>query len=72
MTLNQVRESLTEHIGKKVVINCNIGRNKIETYNVTLKEMYDNIFLVQMNTDSKEIKSFSYNDIITKNIKINY
>jgi len=67
-----VKENLNSHVGKEVVIKYNLGRNKYEKYNVTIKELYKNIFLVEMNDESKEIKSFTYSDIITKTIKIDF
>ena len=74
MTVEQVRIRLNDYVGKKVVIKCNLGRNKYEKYNATIKELYKNIFLVEvMEANLKnEIKSFSYSDIITKTIKIDY
>lgn len=64
-----VKEKLNSHIGEKVVIKYNLGRNKYEKYNAIIKELYKNIFLVEVN---EEIKSFTYSDIITKTIKIDF
>lgn len=73
MTISQIKNDLKEHIGNKAIIKCNLGRNKYEKYNVTIKELYKNIFLVQLNNENNpEIKSFSYTDVITKTIKIDY
>ena len=73
MTISQVKKELTNHVGHNAVIKCNLGRNKYEKYNVTIKELYNNIFLVQLNSESNpEIKSFSYTDVLTKTIKIDY
>ncbi len=73
MTINQIKEDLNNHIGEKAIIKCNLGRNKYEKYNVTIKELYNNIFLVKLNNENNpEIKSFSYTDVITKTIKIDY
>ena len=44
-----------------------------EEYNVKLKKLYDYVFTVELEKKkSKEIKSFSYSDVITKIIKIDY
>ncbi len=64
-----IREKLNNYIGKEVVIKYNLGRNKYEKYNVIIKELYDNIFVVE-NNESK--KSFSYTDVLTNTIKIDY
>lgn len=73
VTISQIKNDLKEHIGNKAIIKCNLGRNKYEKYSVTIKELYKNIFLVQLNNENNpEIKSFSYTDVITKTIKIDY
>jgi len=68
--IEQIRSKLNDHIGKQVVIKYNLGRNKYEKYKVVIKELYDNVFLVQLNTNEK--KSFSYSDVLTNTIKIDY
>lgn len=70
MTIHEIKKNLKDHIGKKVVINYNLGRNKYEEYHVTIKQLYDNIFLVE--DEKNAAKSFSYTDIITKTIRIHY
>jgi len=71
MTINQIKDDLKIHVGKRVIINCNLGRNKYEKYNVVIKELYDYIFLVEEEKNSN-VKSFSYTDLITQTIKIDY
>lgn len=71
MTIHEIKDDLQNHVGKKVTINCNMGRNKYEEYHVIVKELYDYIFLVE-DTKAQSVKSFSYSDIITETIKIDY
>lgn len=71
MTKSEIIEKLNNHIGSYVTIKYNLGRNKYEKYHVKIKELYSNIFLVELKDDNI-IKSFSYNDVITKTIKIDY
>lgn len=71
MTKSEIIEKLNNHIGSYVTIKYNLGRNKYEKYHVKIKELYNNIFLVELKDDNI-IKSFSYNDLITKTIKIDY
>ncbi len=68
--IGQVRGKLNDYIGEEVTIKYNLGRNKYEKYKVTIKELYENVFLVELNNNSK--KSFTYTDVITKTIKIDY
>ena len=71
MTIDEVKNELENHIGSNVTIKYNLGRNKFEKYDVKIKELYSYVFLVEMN-DNSIIKSFSYSDIITQTIKIDY
>lgn len=68
--INEIKKEINDHIGMKVVIKHNLGRNKFEQYHVTIKELYDYVFLVE--SDTKEKKSFSYSDVLTNTIKIDY
>lgn len=70
--ITKIKDELNDHLGEVVTLNYNLGRNKYETYQVVIKKLYNNIFTVQMNNDENIIKSFSYSDIITKTIKIDY
>lgn len=73
MTLQEIKTKVNNNIGNNVTIKYNIGRNRIEKYNVKIKETYKNIFIVEaINKDNKEIKSFTYTDVMTKTIKIDY
>lgn len=67
-----VKQELSNHIGDVVRINYNLGRNKYETYEVVIKELYNNVFLVQQVNSLHIMKSFSYSDVITETIKIDY
>ncbi len=69
VTIKDVKAKLSKHIGDKVTINYNLGRNKFEEYEAIIKELYNFVFIVEL---AGEIKSFSYSDIITKTIKIRY
>lgn len=73
MTLQEIKNKVNNNIGNEVTIRYNIGRNRIEKYNVKIKEAYKNIFIVETNNKNNiEIKSFTYTDVMTKTIKIDY
>lgn len=69
MTIPYVKKELLNHIGDIVKIKYNLGRNKYEEYMAVIKELYDYVFLVDT---SLGVKSFSYIDVVTKNVKITY
>jgi uncharacterized protein Veg len=69
MTVEDVRKQLNNYIGKSATIRYNLGRNKYEKYDVVIKELYSYVFLVETNNT---IKSFSYSDVISKIIRVNF
>lgn len=70
MTIENIKKELKLHIGDTVTIKYNLGRNKYEKYDAVLKQLYNHIFLVEI--DEVTVRSFSYTDVITKTIKIDY
>ncbi len=73
MNITLVKEQLKEYIDSPAIIKCSLGRNKFEKYHVTIKKLYDNIFIVERTINNNvETKSFSYNDVIMKTIKIDF
>lgn len=71
MNIEKIKEQLNNHLGEQATIRYNLGRNKIAKYDVTIKNIYNHIFTVEIE-NNKAIKSFSYSDVITKTIKIDY
>ena len=69
MTISSVKKEMLQHLGDQVSIKYNLGRNKYEEYEAKIKELYDYVFLVECDN---LIKSFSYIDVITKVIRIDY
>lgn len=69
MNTETVKKKLNDYIGKEAIIKYSLGRNKYETYNVIIKELYDKVFVVE---EKRNRLSFSYSDVITKTIKINF
>ena len=69
MTISKVKKELLDHLGDVVSIKYSLGRNKYEEYEAIIKELYDYVFLVECDN---VVKSFSYIDVITKAIKIDY
>ena len=69
MTISKVKKELLEHLGDVVSIKYSLGRNKYEEYEAIIKELYDYVFLVECDN---VVKSFSYIDVVTKVIRIDY
>ena len=57
--IEQIKQELNKHKGCTVNIKCNLGRNKYEKYNATIKELYSNVFIVDWYSLSSMLKSFN-------------
>lgn len=69
MNINNVKEELKNKIGVQVKITVYGLRNKINSYEGKIFKIYPNIFTILYNNEEK---SFSYRDIITKDIIVKY
>lgn len=67
MNIEKVKVKIEDLTGKKVSAKVNIGRNKFEIFEGIIISTYPFLFTIKVNN---ETKSFSYADILTKNIII--
>lgn len=72
MNIDKIKTEVENHLGDEATLKYHLGRNKYEEYHVTIKEAYNRVFLVEIKNKGKEVKAFSYSDIITRTIKIKY
>ena len=73
MNIYTVKKYLSNKIGQNLKIKYSLGRNKYETYIVKLDKLYSNVFTVILNKDGREeLKCFSYNDVVMKQLKIDF
>ena len=63
--IQKIRNEISNMIGKKVLAKVDIGRNKYEYIEGIITGTYPFLFTIKT---KNEIKSFSYSDILTKNI----
>ncbi len=68
MTLKNIKQLVLKNIDKEVKVIYNGSRNRREEYFGTIKEVYNYIFIVKLDTD--EVKSFSYSDVLTNTVQI--
>ncbi len=70
----KVRESVRSKIGSKVVIKQDRGRNRIEIQEGILQDAYPSVFTILVDSrrddNPPQLLSFSYIDIITKEIRM--
>ena len=67
LNLDKEKTRIKNLLNKQVRLKVNIGRNKFEYYKGVIEGMYDSVFTVSVNGI---IKSFSYADLLTKNVLI--
>ena len=67
MNKNKIKKELLLLKNDKLKIKVNLGRNKSEYYEGYIDKIHSNIFTIKTN---KRIKSFSFSDIIVKNVII--
>ena len=69
MTIDMIRQNISENIGNKVKVKFNAGRNKIEEFDAIVKELYKFIFILETESDRK---SFTYSDVLTKTVELHF
>lgn len=69
MNINKIKQEIEEHKGKKVKVKLNIGRNKYEYFVGVINESYPFLFTIKKDS---ELKSFSYSDVLTKTLVIQF
>jgi len=70
--VTQIRRNIAEHVGSKVMLETNKGRQKSLVTSGTIENTYPAIFtiLLDQNAGAKRTVSYSYTDILTKNVEI--
>lgn len=69
MTIQKIKENISENLGNKVRIVFNTGRNKIEEFDAVIKESYNFIFVVETENENK---SFTYADVLTQTVELHF
>lgn len=72
MNIYTVKKYLSNKIGKEFKLKYSLGRNKYEEYIVKLDKLYSNVFTVIVQNGREEIKCFSYNDVVMRQLKIDF
>lgn len=67
--IGAVKQKVSELVGQPLSFEINRGRNKMEYHKGVIKNAYPSIFTIQTTGLEEEILSFSYNDILTRNVR---
>ena len=72
--IHKVRASVYQQCGRKVLIQLDRGRNKIDIQEGVIQNAYPRVFTILVNDEQEEnppqLLSFSYSDIITRDIRM--
>ncbi len=71
--VSKVRREIISHVGSRVKIKANRGRNKMDIAEGVITQTYPSIFLIQIDdggSDSVKTISFSYADVLTKDVQM--
>lgn len=72
--INKVRASVHQQCGRKVMIQLDKGRNKIDIQEGVIQNAYPSVFTILVNDGDEQnppqLLSFSYSDIITRDVRM--
>lgn len=72
--INKVRASVHQQCGRKVMIQLDKGRNKIDIQEGVIQNAYPSVFTILVNDGGEQnppqLLSFSYSDIITRDVRM--
>ena len=71
-TLQTIKQDLEEHVGQKVLLKANNGRKKISIQEGVLEGVYASIFVVRVENDFPRTLTYSYSDILTNTVQLNF
>lgn len=72
-SLQEIKVQLDSHVGQEVTVVAQVGRKKITERSGILRSTFPSLFVVELDEDANfERASYSYTDILTKNIDITF
>ncbi|GKT03049.1 Veg family protein [Furfurilactobacillus sp. WILCCON 0119] len=71
-TLQSIKTKLDAKLGQKLMVVAQAGRKKVTKRRGTLRETYPAVFVVDLDQEENSFErvSYSYTDVLTKNIEI--
>jgi uncharacterized protein Veg len=71
--VNNVRNAVRRHMGRRVKVKINKGRHKVDITEGIISETYPSIFLIKIQENKnmpERTLSYSYTDLLTKDIEL--
>jgi len=70
MNIAKIKEKLEENRGKSIKFKFNGTRNQTEEFTAIIENTYSYVFIVRLENNNEQLKSFSYSDVLTENLQI--
>jgi len=70
MNIEKIKNNIESSKGQKFSFRFNGARNQIEEFVGTIESVYNYIFLVKLESDNEQLRSFSYTDVLTESLEI--
>ena len=70
MNIEKIKNDLEKNKGKTLNFRFNGARNQTETFSGVISNTYNSVFLVKIDNEIEQIRSFSYSDVLTENLEI--
>lgn len=64
------KSAISELKGLPMTFRINRGRNRFQYFSGVVEDIYPNIFTIRTDDEIQPILSFSYNDLLTKNVQV--
>lgn len=73
-TINDIKNTLEGHVGKRLTLKANGGRRKTIQREGVLAETYPAVFIVELDQDSNNYErvSYSYTDVLTETVELTF
>lgn len=72
VTVDNIKQKILNLKGEEVELFINRGRRKISNYRARIENVYTSVFTVKVSaSESESIYTYSYNDILCGDVKIN-
>ena len=68
--INKIKEDIKNKKGEKYHFKFNGSRNQIEEFDGIIVEVYNYIFTIRTVNEKRELKSFTYSDVLIDNLEI--
>lgn len=68
--INKIKEDIKSKKGKSFHFRFNGARNQVEEFDGTIIEVYNYVFIIKPINEKKELKSFTYSDVLINNLEI--